>query len=1498
VLGSRSKPMIARSLVAAVSLLLSCVIHGQTDLSGLAVIDFTRPNATSLIPAANSILRSFSTIEVFFSEDVSGVDAADLLVNGVPATEVSSFGEDQYVFTFDEPSPGVLNVSWAGANNIQDLAGNPVVTSVWTYTYDPTLPQDAPVLSEFVADNRKTLNDENGDSSDWIEILNPGSDPLELTGWYLSNDTNNLVLWQFPAITLEPNSYLIVFASGKNRTNTNSKLHANFKLSNNGGFLALVDPGLNAVSTFNYPAQLEDVSYGREPGNPTLVGFFSKPTPGAPNAAGGPGFAPKVQFSRKSGTFREPFLVTLTTDPPGAAIYYSTLGPKNLPTEASTLYTGPILITNTTHLRARAFAKGLLPGEPVSASYLSLTGSVANFTSDLPIVILHNYGAGAVPASGEQFVMMQIFEPKNGVAAITNSPDLTERARFRKRGSSSQDFSKASFSLEIWDEFNNDRKVPILGMPEESDWNFYAPNRFEPVLIHNPFMYELSREIGQYATRTRFVEVYLSTRGGAVASNNYNGIYVIVEKIKRGPDRVDVDKLEPEHLKPPEVTGGYMLKIDRPDPGDASFTAGGVSGLNYVDPKGPVIRTGARDPQEQYILGYFKTISSVLNNAALFTDPLEGYAKYIDVPASIDHHILNVLAFNVDALRLSTYLYKPRNGKLAWGPIWDFDRALGSTDGRDANPRSWGDSGGTSFFSWPLWNRMFQDPNFYQKWIDRWEELRRDQFSTSNFNRLIDQMTGEVRNAQPREYARWRSAAPVRVSYQNEINLMKNYLRNRAEFIDGQFVRPPVLNLPPGKVSAGVSLTLSGANAIYYTLDGTDPRASSGSVSPAALTYSGPITISSNARLVARSHKPGHTGGPLTSVRSPWSGVVSATFVVETPKFAITEIMYHPQAAPTGSTNSASDYEFVELKNEGETPLSLNGFAFTKGIDFVFTDGTLQARERAVIVKNRSAFQSRYGTSIPIAGEFTGSLDNDQQHLILQGPLQEPIADFTYNKSWYPITQGAGFSLVAKDESASLDLYGGASAWRQSAHVNGSPGAPDPTLAMVTPVYVNEVMAHPVVPEIDQVELYNPGLDPVSIGGWFLSDDLGFPRKYRIPAGTVIPAHGYLVLNENHFNAGNNAFGFSASGDEVYLFSADSSGELSGYVHGFQFDDSAPGVSFGRFITLDNHEQFIAQARPTFSALNSGPLIGPIILSELMFQPPKAGTNDNTLDEFIELENVSAKTVTLYDPAHPANTWHLRGGAEFEFPTGASIVPSGFILLVSFDPEADPGLAANFRAKYGLAANIPLYGPYRGQLSNSGERVTLLSPDSPANGSDPNYIVVDEVNYGTTLPWPTGASGIGKSLQRDPLKFGDDPFSWIAAEPNPASEGTIVDSDPDRDGLPSDWEIAYGLNPNDATGLNGSEGDADSDGSTNFQEYIAGTDPQNPSSILRLYAGQKSLTFQAVAGKSYSVFYKTNLSQPTWLKLVDIAAEAEGPKIIPDTSIDPVRFYRIVTPAQ
>ncbi|MCX8108087.1 MAG: CotH kinase family protein, partial [Verrucomicrobiae bacterium] len=366
--------------------------------------------------------------------------------------------------------------------------------------------------------------------------------------------------------------------------------------------------------------------------------------------------------------------------------------------------------------------------------------------------------------------------------------------------------------MEVWNEFNMDRKLELLGLPAESDWVLYAPNNFEPVLIHNPFVHQLSRDMGRYSPRTRFVEVYINKSTGPITPSHYAGIYVLEEKIKISPARVNLDKLEPEHTAPPEVTGGYLMKIDRLDPGDSGLSAGGIT-IAMVDPKEKEIKSPQRVAQKNYLVNYLNAFQKALSSTN-WRDPLVGYRAYIDVSAWIDYHVLEVLSGNVDALVLSTYFYKPRNGLLAFGPHWDFDRALGSTDGRDSNPRIWNTG---QFFSATWWSRLFGDPDFWQAWVDRWQELRETHFSTTNLWGLVDRLADEVRQAQPREYAKWRVTLRGG-SYQSEVNLMKNWLSNRVDFIDRQLTQPPRLSSPGGRVPAGYTLEISGppGATVYY----------------------------------------------------------------------------------------------------------------------------------------------------------------------------------------------------------------------------------------------------------------------------------------------------------------------------------------------------------------------------------------------------------------------------------------------------------------------------------------------------------------------------------------------------------------------------------------------------------------------------------------------------------------------------------------------------------
>ncbi len=1462
-----------------------------------SVADVSSPIVTATIPADRALVRALSSVEVIFSEPVVGVDATDLLINGVPAAEVTVPGPTQYLFTFPEPGTGTVQVAWVANHGIRDAspAANSFVANSWTYDFNPDAPQPEVMISEFMADNDQTLNDEDGDNSDWIEIFNPNPVSADLTGWFLSNNSNNLALWRFPSVSLDPNSYLVVFASSKNRTNPASRLHTSFNLRREGGFLALSDSRTNIISAFApvYPAQNEDISYGRERTNPSLIGYFPRATPGAPNTSGGAGFAPDVRFSVPSRTFQTPFTLTLSCPHPNAVIRY-VIGKTELPSETSPIYTGPITITNTMQVRARAFVDGLLPGDPKSQSYIMLSGPVVNFTSDLPVVILHNYGSGAVPSSGEQFVMMQLFEPRNGVTTLTNLPDMSERARFRLRGSSTQNYAKGSFAFETWNEFGDDKKISILGMPEESDWVFYAPNNFEPVLIHNPFMHQLSRDIGRYSSRTRFVEVYLNTSGGALQQGNYNGIYVIEEKIKRGADRVDVDKLEPEHLQEPLVSGGYLLKIDRPDPNDSNFSAAGQGALAYVDPKGPVIRTAARDPQEQYILRYLNSYGAALNGAN-FRDPVAGYAAYFDVPAGIDHHLLNVFAFNVDALRLSTYLYKPRNGKITFGPLWDFDRALGSTDGRDANPRVWYSGNGTDFFTYPWWGRMFQDIDFWQKWIDRWEELRATHLSHTNLYRLIDDLSGQVRNAQPREFAKWR-VSPRGGTYATEVQHMKNYVRDRTSWIDSQLVRPPILVSSQqigGLTNPATQVTLSGTNTIYYTLDGTDPRVAGGGIASGALTYTGPITFSSNVRLFARSYNSSHNLGPTATARSRWSGPIINTFVRGTPRLEISEIMYNPGRHPS-NTYSNEDFEFIEVRNAGLTPISLAGFSFTNGIQFTFTNGTLAPNEHIVVVKNRAVFETRYGSNVRIAGEYSGSLNNDGERIVLVGPMLEPVADITYSNISHPITDGAGFSLIPS--------------WSSSVRLHGSPGAAEPSPTEFPPVTISEALTHTDPPQVDFVEVANNASTNVNVTGWYLSDSLDNPKKFRIPNGNLVPGE-HRVFTENDFNVGANGFALGADGDDIYLFSADpATGELTGYIHGFGFGTAASGVSFIA-ATAAGTQYFVPGVSVTPNAPNSSVKVGPLVITEMMFFPQPIGTYDNVRGEFIEIRNNSAQTVPLYDPAFPQNTWRIRGGIDFDFPEGLSLAPGALLLVVNFSPEFEPWAATDFRTRFSVPAAIPLVGPFKGNLDNGGERLSLQRPDSPEPlepGTIP-FVGVDEFTYRTHnaihVPYPAaGAMGTGFSIHRADNTWGEEPTVWTAAAPSPGVY-PVNSADADHDGLPSAWEAAHGLNDNDSSGDNGANGDPDSDGLTNLQEYQLGTHPRDAASALRFTAVIKdasaTLSFSAASDRSYSILVSSNLMAPSWSKLTDIPAGSARTVQVTDPSVaGATRFYRIVSPAQ
>ena len=1472
---TNSSPLVAGTNVIAVQL-----VNQDTSSSDLffdaamnLFIDETPPVVVSVFPEPGSTVASLFEIQVHFSEPVQGVDASDLLVNNVPCTDLLAASPADYNFQFTQPQPGPVQVTWSGSHGIQDLAATPnaFAGGQWTYTLDTNLPTAILILNEFLASNSgqgtNALRDEDGDSSDWLEIRNAGTGLANLDGWFLTDNAADLTQWRFPNVSLAPDGYLIVFASEKDRTNINGRLHTNFRLtsaSSGTGYLALVDPKTNIVSSFVYVTQFTDVSYGRDRANPSLTGYFLVPTPGGPNSAfSGSAVAPEVRFSRNSGTFTSPFTLSLSTpDNTNAQIRYvlvTTAGTfataTNIPTASSPLYSGPLTISNTVQVRARAFltTPNTLPGPPHSESYIRLSNTVVNFSSDLPIVVLHTIASTSISGGGgapDTHAIFAVFDAHTGRSSLTNEPQLVKRVGFNIRGSSTAGYPATSFAVELWDEFNDDQDAEVLGMPAESDWVLYAPNYFDRVLIHNPIAYEISNEVGRYASRSRLVELFLNTSGGPITANmastgggmgQYWGVYVLLEKVKRNKNRVDVQALQPENTNAATISGGYMLAIDRVDPNERTFTAANQS-IIYQYPDGLEMVTAQRTPQANYIRDYFNGFYSTLTGPN-WTNPVTGYAAWIDVDSWIDHNMLGVLTLNADWLRLSGFFFKDRAKKIEMGPIWDHDRAEGTGDSvnndfRAFSPRTWiggaplggGTDYGTDFFNAnnvfgnPWYLRLFNDPNFWQRWIDRYQELRQTVLSTNNVLGLIDSLAGKVREAQVRSVARWggngnsdiRPRGPgvgdggrnngmvfytgsgLRApytnvfdgTYQGEVDFQKRWWAERLNFIDTNFLNPPVLSISGGQYNSGTTVTLFPAakqgTFVYYTLDGTDPRLPGGGILPTAFSSAGPvdIIITNNIRIFARCRNTNHanlTGANNPPISSPWSGPAAATYYLSLPPLRITEIMYHPLDAPPGNTNEDSNFEYIEVKNIGATPLNLNRFRIRGGVDFDFPNMVLPAGSNTVVVAHQAAFESRYGTNtVSIAGVFTNNLDNAGERLVLEGPVREPILDFSYDDDWYPITDGLGFSLVIVNENnPALSSWGLKESWRPSGTLNGSPGRNDSAPPAIPPVVVNEVLTHSdPPPPTDTIELYNPTGSPANIGGWFLTDDFGTPKKYRIVNGTTIPANGYIVFTESQFNSGGNGFALSSLGEEVYLFSGDANTNLTGYVHGFDFGPAENGVTFGRYVISTGDDQFPPQKTATLGDTNAGPKVGPIVISEIMYRPPdyRFGTNssNNADDEYIELHNFSANTVPLYDTNYPANTWQLRNAVDFDFPPNVSLPPDGRLLVVDFNP-ANTVRLAQFRARNGVADTVPIYGPFDGNLDNAGEAVELRKPDRPEPPGPPNFglvpsVLVERVRYSNLPPWPLAADGVGPSLQRIVASsYGNDPSNWVAAAKSPGT---------------------------------------------------------------------------------------------------------------------------------
>jgi hypothetical protein len=408
-------------------------------------------------------------------------------------------------------------------------------------------------------------------------------------------------------------------------------------------------------------------------------------------------------------------------------------------------------------------------------------GQVELTVSNLPIVVIHT-GGQEIPDEPRIVADMGIIYNGNGQTNFITDPynNYSGKISIELRGSTSQDFPKKSYGLETQNADSTNRNVSLLGMPEENDWILYAPYS-DKSLIRNILSYRLSRELGHYAPRTRLCEL--------VVNGDYKGIYVLIEKIKRDDNRVNIATLNPDEISGDDLTGGYIIKVDKATGASGSVwtTKEGSIYFQYHYPEWDKIV----DPQENYIRGFMDTLEESLLSDD-FKDTVKGYRTHLDERSAIDMFIVNELSRNVDAYMLSYYMYKEKDsdgGKLHMGPLWDYNLAFSNANYREAYLTNGFQVRVNNSIWW--WDRLLEDESFLQAIRDRWYDLRTRSLSDQRIIAIVDSLATLLSGSQARNFTRWdilgKQVWPnyyVGESYIDEINYLKSWTSDRLNWLD------------------------------------------------------------------------------------------------------------------------------------------------------------------------------------------------------------------------------------------------------------------------------------------------------------------------------------------------------------------------------------------------------------------------------------------------------------------------------------------------------------------------------------------------------------------------------------------------------------------------------------------------------------------------------------------------------------------------------------------
>jgi len=609
------------------------------------------------------------------------------------------------------------------------------------------------LLSEAMALNQSALADGDGEYPDWIEITNQGPEPIDLTGYGLSTKKEDLFYWTFPETQIEPGEYLIVFASGKNCSDKEGYLHTNFKLNPAGEMIFLTHPSGRVVDVLDTGYLTVDRSSGRSESGGNRV-FFEWATPGAANRA--PfyrGYALDPQFSAAGGYYEEPLELYLTSRSPDAVIRYTLDGSE--PTGDSPLYSGPILLTSTTVVRAKAFEDGRLPSRTVTHTFLMEPRhtlpvvSIAVDPADMwdPETGIYEMGPNAseeFPYLGANFwqdiekpIHMEYFDEEGKLGFSLD-------AGFKIFGAYSRAMDQKSFAIFARDRYGQDEIVYPL-FPDKP-----LLYRFESIVlrtsgqdatltkIRDSMMARLVKDTGLDYQAYRPVVLYID--------GQYWGLYNIREKVNEA----------------------YLASNHGVDPDDIDLLEGNSR-----------VKAGDAEDYEE-LLKFVKTHDMSLK------ENYEAVKQRIDIQNYIDYQCAIIYFGNTDTGNIRYWRERSPNGKWRWivyDQDWGFFNVEQNTLWYVTNPQG---TGVGLKFSTALMVNLLKNEEFKNEFIQRFAYHLNHTFKTEHVLAVIDEMAKAIEPEMPRHLSRWGGSMK---SWHKQVEVLRDFARRRPEILKGYFQR-------------------------------------------------------------------------------------------------------------------------------------------------------------------------------------------------------------------------------------------------------------------------------------------------------------------------------------------------------------------------------------------------------------------------------------------------------------------------------------------------------------------------------------------------------------------------------------------------------------------------------------------------------------------------------------------------------------------------------------